>query len=220
MRRSIFSIIVLFAAVSATGCASIVNGQNQSLSVKTNLGDTEVVGAKCSLVSNKGTWLVTTPGSVTVQRSFQDLVVTCKQDNMADGTASVKSSTKAMAFGNILFGGIIGAAVDTSTGAAYDYPTSLTIAMGKNSALGGPADKAAAAAAATASASGTPNTATPTPAGAQAPAEVKDTTSINARQNPFADTLNAKPPAAPAAAPPAAPTPAPSAAPATGEVKK
>jgi hypothetical protein len=183
MLRSIFTITALAGAVLSTGCASIVNGQNQSLSLKTNGADTEVVGAKCTLNSNKGTWYVTSPGSVTVQRSYNDLMVTCKKDGMEDGTGSVKSSTKAMAFGNIIFGGIIGAAVDTSTGAAYDYPDLITIVMGKNSALGGSA------------------TASPAAAGSPAAAKANDTTSINARQNPFAATVNAAPAAAPTVAP-------------------
>lgn len=34
-----------------------------------------------------------------------------------------------MAFGNILFGGVIGAGVDMSSGAAYDYPATLSIPM-------------------------------------------------------------------------------------------
>ena len=38
-----------------------------------------------------------------------------------------------MAFGNILFGGVIGAAVDVGTGAAYDYPPLITVYMGKSS---------------------------------------------------------------------------------------
>jgi hypothetical protein len=181
MLRSIFTITALAAAVLSTGCASIVNGQNQSLSVKTNGADAEVVGAKCTLNSNKGTWYVTTPGSVTVQRSYNDMMVTCKKDGMDDGTGAIKSSTKAMAFGNILFGGIIGAAVDTSTGAAYDYPDLITIVMGKNSALGGPAAATPAAAA----------------------SKANDTTSINARQNPFAAVVS--PPPAPAAATAATP---------------
>jgi hypothetical protein len=34
-----------------------------------------------------------------------------------------------MAFGNILFGGVIGAGVDVATGAAYDYPAVIEIDM-------------------------------------------------------------------------------------------
>jgi hypothetical protein len=32
-----------------------------------------------------------------------------------------------LAFGNILFGGLIGAAVDVGTGAAYDYPSPIIV---------------------------------------------------------------------------------------------
>lgn len=57
--------------------------------------------------------------------------------------ASVKSSTKAMAFGNIIFGGVIGAGVDVATGAAYDYPTMITVLMGDRITIEPPAaDKA------------------------------------------------------------------------------
>lgn len=131
-------IVMLAAAlalVSLTGCASIVNGQNQSLSVETRSGGTAVSGANCTLTNNKGVWYVTTPGSTTVNRSYEDLAVRCEKASMEPGLASIKSTTKGMAFGNILFGGIIGAGVDISTGAAYDYPSLITVAMGSTAAL-------------------------------------------------------------------------------------
>ena len=48
------------------------------------------------------------------------------------GMSMVKSFTKGMAFGNILFGGIIGAGVDISTGAAFDYPSLISVQMGQS----------------------------------------------------------------------------------------
>jgi hypothetical protein len=36
---------------------------------------------------------------------------------------------KSIAFGNILFGGVIGAGVDMASGAAYDYPTVISVLM-------------------------------------------------------------------------------------------
>lgn len=65
---------------------------------------------------------------------------------MEPGLISAKSSTKGMAFGNIIFGGIIGAGVDISTGAAYDYPTLITVLMGKTGMAGAQAPAAAASA--------------------------------------------------------------------------
>ena len=115
-----------------TGCASIVSGTNQSLSVTTaSASGTDVAGAKCTLVNDKGSWYATTPASVTVHRSYNELAVTCTLDGVEPGVASVKSSTKGMAAGNILFGGIIGVGVDMSTGAAYDYPNLIRVSMGQ-----------------------------------------------------------------------------------------
>lgn len=114
-----------------TGCASIVSGTNQSISVETRSASGEsIAGANCKLDNPKGTWYVTTPGSVTVHRAYDNLSIYCTKAGEQPGTASIKSSTKGMAFGNILFGGIIGAGVDTASGAAYDYPTLITVQLG------------------------------------------------------------------------------------------
>lgn len=121
------------AAVTLSGCASIVTGHNQSLSVETRHKGQQVVGASCRLNNDKGTWFVTTPGSVVVRRSYDDLIVRCEKEPHEPGLVTVKSSTKGMAFGNILFGGIVGGAVDVASGAAYDYPSLITVEMGQAS---------------------------------------------------------------------------------------
>lgn len=129
----------LLAAMGVTGCASIVNGQNQSLSVEARSDGVSVTGAACTLANDKGTWLLTTPGSVVVQRSFAELSVKCEKPPMEPGLAVAKSGVKGMAFGNILFGGIIGAGVDMATGAAYDYAGLITVHMGKMTLVASPA---------------------------------------------------------------------------------
>jgi hypothetical protein len=128
----VHALAVLIGTSQFMGCASIVNGQNQSISVETRTEIGALSAASCKLSNNKGTWFVTTPGSATVQRSFEDLSVRCEKEPHEPGLLSVKSGTKPMAFGNIIFGGIIGAGVDMSTGAAYDYPTLITVTMGKS----------------------------------------------------------------------------------------
>ena len=134
----------LAACLLFGGCASIVGGHNQSVSVTTKKDDADVVGAKCSLANDKGTWYATTPGSVTVRRSYGELTVNCALDGTSPGIAMVKSTTKAMAFGNIIFGGLIGVTIDVSTGAAYDYPTVITVLMGKTMSVTDPAPGTAA----------------------------------------------------------------------------
>ncbi len=109
-----------------SSCASIVSGENQSVSVNT----TPVAGASCSMENDKGKWYIpSTPGSVTVHRSYNDLKVSCSKPGYHVMEKDIKSSTKAMAFGNALFGGVIGAGVDMADGAAYDYPTDIQVPM-------------------------------------------------------------------------------------------
>lgn len=98
--------------------------------MKTEKAGKQIVGASCKLSNPDGAWFLTTPGSTTVNRSYENLVVECDKDGFGTGLNSVKSSTKAMAFGNIIFGGLIGAGVDIASGAAYDYPELIVVEMG------------------------------------------------------------------------------------------
>lgn len=137
MRTALLALVVAMTAL-ASGCASIVNGSNQSISVETRDQARMVKNATCKLTNDKGTWYVDTPGSVIVHRSYDDLSIRCDKDAYDAGLATVKSSTKAMMFGNILFGGIIGGAVDAGTGAGYDYPALITVQMGKEQVIEAP----------------------------------------------------------------------------------
>ena len=113
-------LLLSFTTVLA-GCASIINGQDQTLGVNT----ANESGAKCTLTNERGEWtLNSTPGRITVQRSTSPLRIVCTK-GCKTGTVTVESSTKGMA----IAGGLIGAAVDCSTGAAYDYPDEVTVPL-------------------------------------------------------------------------------------------
>jgi hypothetical protein len=77
------------------------------------------------LINSDGTYYVSTPGTVSVDRDYGALTVSCQKDGYDAEMMEVNSSTKGMAFGNILIGGVIGAGVDVATGAAYDYPSEI-----------------------------------------------------------------------------------------------
>lgn len=118
--------LVMVLMLALQGCASIVSGSTQVVSVDTP----GCPGARCELSNDKGKYFVqATPGTVTLGRSYNNLQVTCTRDGASGDPLSVASVTKGMAFGNILFGGVIGAGVDVSTGAAYDYPQLITVPM-------------------------------------------------------------------------------------------
>ncbi|WP_292932393.1 hypothetical protein [Noviherbaspirillum sp.] len=137
--------IVIAGVSTLSGCASIVNGQNQVLSVETRYKGEAIAGATCQLDNGKGKFYVTTPGTITVHRAYDDMNVKCEKEGLKPGMAAVKSSTKPMAFGNILFGGVIGAAVDAGSGAAYDYPTLITVIMEESVVQAAPVASAEAA---------------------------------------------------------------------------
>lgn len=125
-------LIPLVAVVSlVAGCASITGSKNQPVSVQAHHNGNQIQDANCTLTNDKGTWFIKTPGSTTVQKSGQDLVVTCNKEGVPAGSATVASSANGGVWGNLLFGGIIGYAVDASTGAAFDYPTSMSVQMGQ-----------------------------------------------------------------------------------------
>lgn len=127
--RNTASLVVLSLAFGLTGCASIVSGTNQVVSVQTTAPNKDANGATCKLENDKGVYFVTTPGTVTVHRAFGDMTVKCEKAGFAPGLATFKSTTKAMMAGNLIFGGVIGAGVDAASGAAYDYPALLQIPM-------------------------------------------------------------------------------------------
>ena len=111
--KSLFLIVFVSTSWLLSGCASIVTGHDQSLSVRAEQDGKEISGASCKLLNDKGVWFVNTPGSVTVHTSYDDLDVYCERPGMDPGLLTVISTTKGMAFGNILFGGVPGAVIDT-----------------------------------------------------------------------------------------------------------
>ena len=99
MFRNIF-LFVIFSFL--TGCASITESKNQSMSVSTG----DVTGAMCTLSNSKGSYYVnSTPGSVMVRNACDQLTVTCKKDGYVaanPAAGSVQDESKGMAWGNII----------------------------------------------------------------------------------------------------------------------
>jgi uncharacterized protein YceK len=121
VKNLINKILILFMITILSGCASITESKNQSMSVTTG----DVTGAMCTLANSKGSYYVTTPGSVMVRNACDQLSISCTKEgyvpaNPAAGT--VQDKAKNMAWGNLVFGGIIGLAVDRTTGAGCQYP--------------------------------------------------------------------------------------------------
>ncbi|HEX5612398.1 MAG TPA: hypothetical protein VFX67_07075 [Burkholderiales bacterium] len=122
---------VTLAMVVLQGCATITSSEMQSLSLTTQAADgSPIEKASCALRNDKGSWIAESPGLVPVRRSGEDLVVECRKEGYPDGILRAVSRAAIGMFGNIIFGGVIGAVVDHSKGTGYDYPSRLPVKMG------------------------------------------------------------------------------------------
>lgn len=116
-----------------TGCASITKDANQPVKVETYSSDNQVVmGAKCTAKNERGEWKAETPSAMSIRRSGDNLLISCEKEGYATGLATVISRANGGMFGNILFGGGIGAIIDHNKGTAYSYPDWIRVIMGDN----------------------------------------------------------------------------------------
>ncbi|MYM29239.1 hypothetical protein SAMN05192549_103122 [Duganella sacchari] len=132
-------ILALLGAVALTGCASIAGEKMQPISVTTVFDNKEVAGLGCTLTNDAGSWFLTSPGSVTVHKSTGNLAIDCKRDAYA-GNATAESKSNGAVWGNILLGGGIGYIVDRNTGAGFDYPPTIVVALRQVDTAGIPAN--------------------------------------------------------------------------------
>lgn len=135
MNKSLLTILAISAL--ATGCSTLTaDGTSQNISVLTYTNDNkDLTGASCELRNDEGTWTAVTPASVMVHRSNKDLMVKCSKAGHSDARANVVSKTKGNMWGNIIFGGGIGAIIDHNNGSAYQYPPTIKLKMGDDTTI-------------------------------------------------------------------------------------
>lgn len=121
MINKIIATTALVASLAA--CASIVDEKTQVVTVETPWCH----AARCELANEGGRYYAeNTPASLVINKSEEDLVMTCEREGQAAVTVFESSANAYMTAGNILlFGGILGIIVDDSSGAGYDYETRL-----------------------------------------------------------------------------------------------
>ena len=131
--KKIMLLGLIFAQLLMTGCSTLTaDGTSQNITVLTVTEDNQALtGAKCDLTNDEGSWAAMTPSSTMVHRSNKDLQVNCTKEGHDDGRATIVSDTKSNMWGNIVFGGGVGALIDHNNGSAYEYPPSVTIKMGE-----------------------------------------------------------------------------------------
>ena len=125
--NKLLTFFLLSVLLLMTGaCSSITKGTSQDVLVET----ADVEDAKCILANSKGEWVVeSTPGYATIARGGGNMTVACSKVNYQTTELLVGESVEEMTHGNALLGGLIGAAIDASSGAAYKYPETISVPM-------------------------------------------------------------------------------------------
>jgi hypothetical protein len=120
------TISILIVAALASGCATIVKGASQGVTVKT-----DPPGAICEMRKKGKTVGVVnpTPGTVQLGKGGTALEVNCKKSGYLDSNATLTSSMQGWTFGNLILGGIVGLVVDAGSGAAYQYRSEIFIRL-------------------------------------------------------------------------------------------
>lgn len=107
-----------------SACATIVNGSSQTVTVSTMptaaTCTLDRMGARIGAISQ-------TPGSVRLDKSKNDLSVTCSKPGFQTATVTRAPSFGGATFGNIIAGGVIGVVVDAASGANYSYPEDIRL---------------------------------------------------------------------------------------------
>lgn len=124
------ALLMSIFTICVAGCATITEDSEQSITILTVCaGSSKTVKAECIVSNDNNRKLITTPGTVVIARSNENLDINCKRKGELGGKASIKSLSNIHLFENIVFGGVIGVAIDAGTGAGFDYPKLVTLLM-------------------------------------------------------------------------------------------
>jgi hypothetical protein len=115
-----------------TGCASVTQGTTQSVKIDTVTASGQTVnGAECRVSNDRSETLMLSGQTVSVRRSGVNLGIECTQPGYPPASGQATSRVNAGMVGNILLGGVIGAAVDASNGSGFNYPTWMQLVFGE-----------------------------------------------------------------------------------------
>lgn len=119
--------------LALSGCATLTGSTKQNIAVEAyNKEGKKLNNVYCCLTNDKGTWHTTTPNSVTIQKSAEDLKIVCEKSNLKQGIVKTPSKLGPEMIGNLIIpGGSIGALIDHKNGSAYQYPSIVKVIMGE-----------------------------------------------------------------------------------------
>lgn len=125
MRNAIFVLAMFTLCVGASGCASISSKKTQTLV------ETIPDKAECNLVGENYKQFITTPSTLDIPAKSAPVTIICTKEGYFQATEQIDTKMDGFILGNILMGGLIGAAIDAGTGAGKQYPEKVVLVLNK-----------------------------------------------------------------------------------------
>ena len=124
-----YFVLVAFLFICC-GCGTIVIHTTQDVGISSNPSDA---------IATVGDVQVKTPGHVTLKKNKAPYTVRVEKEGYEEASATIEKKVSGWIWGNILFGGIIGAVIDFASGGAYKLvPDDINVDLKKKSALPAP----------------------------------------------------------------------------------
>lgn len=113
-------LLLLTYCITCTGCATIIHGPKQEVSISTNPAEAFV---------SDGSTTIKTPGKLTLERG-KDHILTITKPGYSTESVHITHVVSAAVFGNIIAGGLIGWGIDATSGAQWRLePETLSVTL-------------------------------------------------------------------------------------------
>jgi len=117
-------LFVLCAALHITACASIAGDDTNRFSRIESVPN----GAECEVINSINTKRnITTPAEIFLQPKYDPINVTCTKNGHKRTTEIIDTELVDAVYGNIMFGGLIGVAIDHESGQNREYPPLIKV---------------------------------------------------------------------------------------------
>jgi hypothetical protein len=129
MKTRAYSALSLAFVLAASGCSSMVNGTRQAIPVNTTPAGANVL-VHCGTTRNAIAEPVVTPSTVELRRRTQPCLITLQKEGYEDTSIVFARKVSGWVWGNLVFGGIVGWAIDgMSGGMFYKVPETVQVEL-------------------------------------------------------------------------------------------
>ena len=115
MRKVFKFLVLLLCPILLLGCATIISGRSQKISVSTTPSEAKVT---LNGMEQKS------PAIFTLDRTVPSYQVTIEKEGYKTVNVTIRRGINGWIFGNIIFGGIIGVVIDCASGSVYSFSPS------------------------------------------------------------------------------------------------